>query len=246
MSISKPLIPDCVDVNHAFQILEIYHNGEAQKAVQMVREHLQHCAACFKQFHCVGVIEEVVTGKHADDVYLEFIEVVDRIGRNKQIEQYELEELYLDFISGKCSDSNNGYSEEEYETVQDFYDKLNELIEDEKQIEGKRQTQHKYTKHQFLRWGAVAAVITITVLTVSIMNTAKVDLVNKKAYNELISFPSYAEQTSYTPTDVQRNNNENNMISAQFGLPVDRELEEGYFNPVKTKQNNFFTVSMNY
>lgn len=243
MSDSKPLIPDCVDVNHAFQILEIYHNGEEKKAVQMVREHLKYCAACFKQFHCVSVIEEVVTGKHADDVYLEFIEVVDRIGKNKQIEQYELEELYIDFLSGKCLNSDKGYSEEEYEAVQDFYDKLNELIEDEEQAH------EKYTKHSFFTWGAVAAIVTITVLTVGILNTSKVDLVNKKAFNEQISFPSYTDQTAYTPTKLQTqdvNTTESNIVSAQFGLPVDRELEEGYFNPVRTKQNNLFTVSMNY
>ncbi|MFP4461015.1 MAG: hypothetical protein ACOC34_03705 [Thermotogota bacterium] len=244
MSESKPLIPDCVDVNHAIQILDIYNNGDQQKAVEMVREHLKYCAACFKQFYCVSVIEELVTGRHADDVYREFIEVVDRIGRKKQIEQYELEELYIDFLSGKCLNSEKGYSEEEFDTVQDFYDKLNELIEDEQKV------QEKYTKHQFFTWGAVAAAVTITVLTVGILNTSKVDLVNNKAFTEQISFPSYSEQTTYTPTNFADNNRsdgtENNTISAQFGLPVDRELEEGYFNPVKTKQNNIFTVSMNY
>jgi len=238
MSDSKPLIPDCVDVNHAIQILDIYHNGEKQKAVNMVREHLSYCAACFKQFHCVSVIEEVVTGKHADDVYLEFIEVVDRIGRNKKIEQYELEELYIDFLSGRCLDSDKGYSEEEYETVQDFYNKLNELIEDEEKVN------EKYARHPFFAWGAVAAIVTITVLTVGILNTSKMDLVNNKAMNEQITFPSYSEQTAYTPTDD--NTGENNIISAKFGLPVDKELENGYFNPVKTKKNNLFTVSMNY
>ncbi|MEA1885338.1 MAG: hypothetical protein U9N62_12605 [Thermotogota bacterium] len=243
MSDSESLIPDCVDLNNAFQILEIYHNGEEKRAIQMVREHLKYCAACFRQFHCVSVIEEVVTGKHADDVYLEFIKVVDRIGKNKQIEQYELEELYIDFLSGKCLNSDKGYSEEEYEAVQDFYDKLNELIEDEEQLH------EKYTKHHFFTWGAVAAIVTITVLTVGILNTSRVDLVNKKAFNEQISFPSYTDQTAYTPTELQTqgvNTAESNIVSAQFGLPVDRELEEGYFNPVRTKQNNLFTVSMNY
>jgi hypothetical protein len=245
MSDSKPLIPDCVDVNHAFQILEIYHNGEEKKAVQMVREHLKYCAACFKQFHCVNIIEEVVTGKQVDDVYLEFIKVVDRVGQNKQIEQYELEELYMDFLSGKCLNSDKGYSEEEYETVQDFYDKLDELIEDE------QQAHERYTKHNnFFTWGAVAAVVTITVLTLGILNTSKVDLVNKKAFNKQISFPSYTDQTAYTPTELQTQNvntaDENNIISAQFGLPVDRELEEGYFNPVKIRQNNLFTVSVDF
>jgi len=243
MSDSRPLIPDCVDVSHAIQILDIYHNGEKQKAVEMVREHLKFCAACFEQFHCVSVIEEVVTGKHADDVYLEFIEVVDRIGKNKQIEQYELEELYMDFLSGKCLNEQKGYSEEEFETVSDFYDKLNELIENE------NQTREKYTRHQFFTWGAVAALVTITVLTVGILNTSKVDLVNKKAFSEQITFPSYNEQTAYTPMELegnQSNPEDNNIISAQFGLPVDREFEDGYFNPVKTKKNTLFTVSMNY
>jgi len=243
MTDSKPLIPECVDVNHTIQILDIYHNGEQQKAVEMVREHLRYCAACFEQFHCVSVIEEVVTGKHADDVYLEFIEVVDRIGKNKQIEQYELEELYVDFLSGRCLNEQKGYSEEEYETVGAFYDKLNELIEEEKH------TQEKYTRHHFFTWGAVAALVTITVLTVGILNTSKVDLVNKKAFNEQITFTSYSEQTAYTPTQLkasQDNDSDSNIISAQFGLPVDREFEDGYFNPVKTKKNTLFTVSMNY
>ncbi len=243
MSNSRPLIPDCVDVNHAVQILDIFHNGEKQKAVDMVREHLKNCAACFEQFHCVNVIEEVVTGRHADDVYLEFIEVVDRIGRNKQIEQYDLEELYIDFLSGKCLNTDKGYSEEEYETVCDFYDKLNELIDNQ------NQTTEKYTKNLFLTWGSIAALITITVLTVGILNTSKLDLVNKKAFSEQIIFPTYSEQTAYTPTELKGSNDnttESNVISAQFGLPVDKELEGGYFNPVKNKKNILFTVSMNY
>ncbi|HPF15951.1 MAG TPA: hypothetical protein P5107_03875 [Thermotogota bacterium] len=242
MSDSKPLIPDCVDVDHAIEILSIYHNGEKQKAVQMVREHLEYCAACFKQFHCVSVIEEVVTGKHADDVYLEFIEVVDRIGKNRQIEPYELEELYMDFLSGKCLDTDKGYSQEEFDTVCDFYDKLNELIQDE------HQGSEKYTKHSFLTWGAVAALITVTVLSVGILNTSKLDLANKKAFSEQLVFPSYSEHTAYTPTEEKsaENTTDNYIVSAQFGLPVDKELEGGYFNPVKNQQNTLFTVSMNY
>lgn len=243
MNNTRPLIPDCVDVDHTLEILTIYQNGEEKRAVQMVREHLSYCAACFKQFHCVSVIEEVVTGKKPDDIYLEFIEVVNRIGRNKKIEKYELQELYVDFLSGKCLGMDKGYSEEEYEVVGDFYDKLNELID------GEGKTDVNYKKSHFFNWGAVAAIITISVLTVGVLNSSKLKSINSKAFDQAISFPTYSEQTAYTPTRsklISADDAQKSFPAVKFGLPVDQELREVYFNPVRTEKNTLFTVSMNY
>lgn len=243
MNNAKPLIPDCVDVELTLKILTVYQNGEEKRAVQMVREHLSYCAACFKQFHCVSVIEEVVTGKKPDDIYLEFIEVVNRIGHNKQIEKYELEELYVDFLSGKCLNIDKGYSEEEFDVVGDFYDKLNELIEDESKAD------ENYKRSHFFSWGAVAAIVTISVLTVGILNSSKLKSINSEALNQAISFPTYSEQTAYTPTHsklISVDDAERSFPAVKFGLPVDEELREVYFNPVRTEKNTLFTVSMNY
>src|SRR6056297_1571517 len=99
MGEAKPLIPDCVDVNHAKQILSIYNEGKEEKAVLMVREHLSSCGACFRQFRRVNIIEEVCSGRLPDNEYLEFIEVVDRVGKERALEKQELQEIYMNFLS---------------------------------------------------------------------------------------------------------------------------------------------------
>ncbi|HOO32687.1 MAG TPA: hypothetical protein PK466_08995 [Thermotogota bacterium] len=237
MSNSSPLIPDCVDVSNAVEILNIYHNGNEKKAVEMVREHLNVCAACFSQFHSVNVIEEIVTGKKADDVYLKFIKVVDRVNQNKELEVYKLEEIYIDFLSGKCSDADDGERVEELNVANDFYNKLNELIEDENTVQNQG-------KNQFFTWGAVAAVVGISILSIGLISTSKFGSGNKNALN--VKFPTYNEQTAYTPIPFSSNFDMNGTLKTKFGLPVDRELENIYSNPVSEDNKIVVAVKMDY
>jgi hypothetical protein len=237
MSNSRPLIPDCVDVSNAVEILDIYHNGNEKKAVEMVREHLNVCAACFSQFHSVNVIEEIVTGKKADDVYLKFIEVVDKVNQDKELEEYKLEEIYIDFLSGKCSCATEEEKVEELNSANDFYDKLNELIEDENDVQN-------HNRSQFFTWTAVAAVVGISILSIGFLNTSRFGSGASTFKN--VKFPTYNEQTAYTPTSYSNKEDFNNVLKAQFGLPVDRELENVYSRPSNEDNNILVAVRMDY
>eukprot|EP00828_Plagiopyla_frontata_P027053 TRINITY_DN35229_c0_g1_i2.p1 TRINITY_DN35229_c0_g1~~TRINITY_DN35229_c0_g1_i2.p1 ORF type:complete len:335 (-),score=20.59 TRINITY_DN35229_c0_g1_i2:1040-1960(-) len=237
MSNSRPLIPDCVDVSDAVEILDIYHNGNEKKAVEMVREHLNFCAACFKQFHSVNVIEEIVTGKKADDVYLKFIKVVDKVNQDKELEAYKLEEIYIDFLSGKCSCAIEEERVEELNIANDFYDKLNELIEDENNAQN-------HSKSHFFAWGAVAAVVGISILSIGFMNTSRFG--SGTSALKSVKFPTYGEQTAYTPTSYSNKENLNSALKARFGLPVDRELENVYSHPTSEDNKILVAVRMDY
>jgi hypothetical protein len=201
----------------------------------MVRDHLNVCAACFSQFHSVNVIEEIVTGKKADDVYLEFIKVVDKVSQNKELEAYKLEEVYIDFLSGRCSCAYDEEKVEELNIANDFYDKLNELIEDEN-------TAQNQSKSQFFAWGAVAAVIGISILSIGFISTSRLGSGNKDALN--VKFPTYGEQTAYTPTSFSNNFDMNGALKANFGLPVDQELKNIYSNPVSEDNKIVVAVKM--
>jgi hypothetical protein len=238
MSNSRPLIPDCVDVSNAVEILDIYHTGNEKKAVEMVREHLNICAACFSQFHSVNVIDEIVTGKKADDVYLKFIKVVDRVNQDKELEVYKLEEIYIDFLSGKCSSTDDEDRVEELGVANDFYDKLNELIEDEN-------TTQNQSKNHIFAWGAVAAVIGISILSVGFIGTSRFGAGNERALKD-INFPTYNEQTAYTPTSFSNKLGVAGTVKANFGLPVDKELENVYSNPGNEDNKILVAVRMNH
>jgi hypothetical protein len=237
MSNSRPLIPDCVDVSGAVEILSVYHNGKEKEAVEMVREHLNVCAACFGQFHSINVIEEIVTGKKADDVYLKFIKVVDQVNQNKELEAYKLEEIYIDFLSGKCSCANDEEKVEELDVANDFYNKLNELIEDENAAQSQG-------KNQFFAWGAVAAVIGISILSIGFIGTSRFGSGNKDALN--VNFPTYGEQTAYTPTSISSKFDMSGALKANFGLPVDKDLRNIYSNPVSEDNKIVVAVKMDY
>ena len=69
--------------------------------------------------------------------------------------------IYLDFLSGKCSCAHDEERVEELDIANDFYDKLNELIEDENAAQNQ-------SRNQYFAWGAVAAVIGISILSIGV------------------------------------------------------------------------------
>jgi len=243
MGEAKPLIPDCVDVNHAKQILSIYNEGKEEKAVLMVREHLSSCGACFRQFRRVNIIEEVCSGRLPDNEYLEFIEVVDRVGKERALEKQELQEIYMNFLSKAETIAEESPEDEEISLANDLYERLCD-IENERD-----QRRESFWNNRVFSWGAVAAALTITVLSVGIMlNGPSLNSETRTEVNREL-FPGYNDQTAYTPTEADKSARYQDMqqvFTDEFGLPVDKHLEKVYTGPVNNNNEILYSVSMNY
>jgi len=143
----------------------------------------------------------------------------------------------IDFLSGKCSCAIEEERVEELNIANDFYDKLNELIEDENNAQN-------HSKSHFFAWGAVAAVVGISILSIGFMNTSKFG--SGTSALKSVKFPTYGEQTAYTPTSYSNKENLNSALKARFGLPVDRELENVYSHPTSEDNKILVAVRMDY
>lgn len=236
------LIEFCTDVNEAIEIVEIYKSGKEELAVELLKDHLSKCDACFKMYGVVNDIQQVFDYDVDKERFKEFIQVVDRVSVSKSREEYSITHIYSCFTSKKVRNetiySQNKWAVEELTLADDFYKHLMDSSEEE----SKQNTRKMAFANPF---SFVAAAAVIAMISFQFIYTNNNQTGNSISRSNL--FPKFDKEFAYTPIN-NRNAGEDasqNLLSS-FGLPIDKDLEEVYSLNYSdnTESPSFFNVSM--